>query len=197
MINKLPNSLSELIDLFSKFPGIGKKTAHRLGLHVLHADSSFVTSLSNALINIKEKINACNSCNNFSESELCNICEDKSRDETIICICEDASDIVRFENTGYNGQYHVIESLISPVDGIGPETINLEKILIRLKKVKEVIIAIDSSINGDATTLFLANELSALNLKVTRLARGIPIGSNLDFIDDATLTKSIDDRIEI
>lgn len=197
MINKLPNSLSELIDLLSQFPGVGKKTAHRLGLHILHADSSFVNSLSDALMNIKEKINACKFCNNFSESEVCHICNDKSRDETIICICEDASDIVRFENTGYNGKYHVIESLISPVDGLGPESIKLEKLLNRLNQVKEVIIAIDSSINGDATTLFLANELSSLNLKITRLARGIPVGSNLDFIDDATLTKSLDDRMEI
>ena len=197
MINKLPDSLSELIQLLSNLPGIGKKTANRLGIYMLHADISFVNSLSNALINIKEKINACTFCNNFSESERCYICSDKSRDKTILCICEDASDIVRFENTGYNGQYHVIESLISPLDGLGPESIKLEKLLNRLDGVKEVIIAIDSSISGDATTLFLGNELSCRDLKITRLARGIPVGSNLDFIDDATLTKSFDDRKEI
>ena len=193
----LPPTLIKLIDLFSKFPGIGKKTAHRLGLYVLKSNQKEIEDLAQALVDVKSKINTCESCHNISEMKLCEICMEEKRDNSIICICEEPSDIYLIEKTGFNGIYHVLGGLLSPLDGIGPDDINIDTLIDRSKTASELIIAIDASIEGDATALYIQKEFDENSIKITRLARGLPVGGHIEFVDEATLTRSINDRVEI
>ena len=193
----LPPTLIKLIDLFSKFPGIGKKTAHRLGLYVLKSNQKEIEDLAQALVDVKSKINTCESCHNISEMKLCEICMEEKRDNSIICICEEPSDIYLIEKTGFNGIYHVLGGLLSPLDGIGPDDINIDTLIDRAKTASELIIAIDASIEGDATALYIQKEFDENSIKITRLARGLPVGGHIEFVDEATLTRSINDRVEI
>ena len=151
-----PPSLNKVIDEFSKFPGIGKKTAQRLGMYVLRADELSITSLANSLLSVKQKICFCVDCNNFSESEKCEICNDLKRDRTIICIVEESSDIFLFENAGFKGLYQVLGGVLSPLDGIGPDQLNLKTLMGRLNGVSELIVATNTSVEGDATALYLS-----------------------------------------
>jgi len=196
-MDSMPLSLQKVIDAFSKLPGIGKKTAHRLGLYILKSKKLEVEEFSRALIDLKENINTCEVCHNYSEAELCKICSSDRRDKRTICVCEDPSDIYLLEKTGYNGLYHVLGGLISPLDGVGPDEINFKSLHERSKSVDEIIIATDANVEGDATSLFIHDSLESSNVKVTRLARGLPMGGHLEYIDEATLTRSITDRVEI
>ena len=148
----LPPTLEKVIEGFSKFPGIGKKTAHRLGLHVLKKHTKDVEDFAQALLNVKSKINTCNSCHNIAEAELCEICSDEKRDNSIICICEEPSDIYLIEKTGFQGVYHVLGGLLSPLDGIGPEDLQIDSLMERVKSATELIIATNASIEGEATS---------------------------------------------
>ena len=193
----LPPTLEKVIEGFSKFPGIGKKTAHRLGLHVLKTHAKDVEDFAQALLNVKNKINTCNSCHNIAEAELCEICSDEKRDNTIICICEEPSDIYLIEKTGFQGVYHVLGGLLSPLDGIGPEDLQIDSLMERVKSATELIIATNASIEGEATILYISKLLNSNSIKITRLARGLPVGGHLEYVDEATLTKSMHGRVKI
>ena len=196
-MNGLPPTLNKVIESFSKFPGIGKKTAHRLGLYVLKANSNEIEGLAQALINVKSKISVCNNCHNISETELCEICADEKRDNSIICVCEEPSDIYLIEKTGYRGVYHVLGGLLSPLDGIGPDDLQIDSLMERVKSASELIVATDASVEGDATALYIQKILGSESIKMTRLARGLPVGGHLEYVDEATLTRSIDERVEL
>ena len=193
----LPPTLTKVIESFSKFPGIGKKTAHRLGLYVLKSNSNEIEKLAQALMDVKSKISTCNICHNISESELCEICLDKKRDNSMICICEEPSDIYLIEKTGYRGIYHVLGGLLSPLDGIGPDDLNIDSLIERVKSASELIIATDASVEGDTTALYIQKILDSESITMTRLARGLPVGSHLEYVDEATLTRSINERVEL
>ena len=193
----LPPTLEKVIEGFSKFPGIGKKTAHRLGLHVLKTHSKDVENFAQALLNVKSKINTCNSCHNIAEAELCEICSDEKRDNSIICICEEPSDIYLIEKTGFQGVYHVLGGLLSPLDGIGPEDLQIDSLMERVKSATELIIATNASIEGEATILYISKLLDSNSIKITRLARGLPVGGHLPYVDEATLSRSINERVNL
>lgn len=196
-MESMPPSLQKVIASFARFPGIGKKTAHRLGLHVLKSQRSDIEELSNSLMDVKDKINACKHCHNFSEGELCEICSDEKRDRSVICICQEPADIYLLEKTGYNGIYHVLGGLLSPLDGIGPGELNFDSLKVRIKNTDEVIIATDASVEGDTTALYVSKILEDEDVKLTRLARGLPMGGHLEYVDEATLTRSITERVEM
>ena len=196
-MKSLPSTLNKVIEAFTCFPGIGRKTAHRLGLHVLKSSNIDIENFAQALLDVKNKISTCQVCHNFSEMDQCEICLDVKRDKDIICICEEPSDIFLLEKTGYQGVYHVLGGLISPLDGIGPEELNFDSLSDRAKSASELIIATDASIEGDTTALYISKILDSMEIKITRLARGLPVGGHLEYVDEATLTKSIHDRVEI
>ena len=190
----IPPSLERVIEEFSKFPGIGKKTAQRLGLHVLKSNRENILTLAQALIDVKEKIKTCELCHNISESSPCSLCLDPKRDKTILCIVEDASDILLIEKTGYNGLYHVLGGSISPLEGISSEHIFIDDILDKADQFLEIIISTNAGIDGDTTALYIQKILSDIDVKITRLARGLPVGGQLEYVDEATLAKAIQNR---
>lgn len=195
-----PNSLRNLIESFKLLPGIGEKSAERMAFYVLGLDSEKVSFFSESLKEIKNKIKKCPICNNITEEEQCSICSDESRNKDYLCILEDVKNIFMFEKIGnYHGYYHVLDSLIDPLEGINPEDIGLEKLLKRIKEnsFKEVIIAIKPSIEGETTGLYIKKLLEGMNVKVTRIASGIPIGAEFEYIDSITLERAFNDRKEL
>ena len=200
----LPKSLDSLIDDIAKLPGIGKKSAERLAIFLLDSDRSFLDSLSLNINNLSTRIAQCKICHcfmdSFEESDIgknkCIICDEDTRDQSILCLIKKPSDVI-FEKTGYNGLYHVLGNLLSPIDGVNEDNLNINSLMSRLKDKNEIILAMDASIEGDATALYLSNLLSSTAIKVSRLARGLPIGGTLDHIDQTTLSRSIEDRVEI
>ena len=195
-MNGLPPTLIKVIESFSKFPGIGKKTALRLGLYVLKTHRNEIEELAKALMDVKSKISTCNNCHNISEVDICDICSDNKRDKSIICICEEPSDIYLIEKTGFKGVYHVLGGLLSPLDGIGPDDLHIDSLIERVKSASELIVATDASVEGDATALYIQKILDQ-PIKMTRLARGLPVGGHLEYVDEATLTRSINERVEL
>ena len=196
-MSALPKTLEKIIDSLSRLPGIGKKTAQRLGMYMVKMDQDFILDFANALIDMKHNIYSCPKCNNFCESETCSICSDSTRNSNMICIVENPSDIVLFENTGFNGFFHVLGGLLSPLDGISPEDLSFDSLLDRLEGVKEIIVAIGTSVEGETTSLYLVNLLKEYDVKITRLSQGLPVGGHLEYIDEATLEKSFIERVEI
>ena len=190
----IPPSLEKVIEEFSRFPGVGKKTAQRLGLHVLKSSRENMMSLAQALIDVKEKIKTCELCHNISETTPCPLCLDSKRDKTVLCVVEDSSDIMLIEKTGYNGLYHVLGGTISPLEGIGPEHIFIDDLLNKSDKFKEIIISTNAGIDGDTTALYIQKLLSDKDIQITRLARGLPVGGQLEYVDEATLAKAIENR---
>jgi len=193
----LPKSLEKVIDSFSRLPGIGKKTAQRLGMYIMKMDSDFISDFANALLEIDNSVYSCSVCNNFSDSELCSICSDTKRSSNMICVVENSSDIILFENTGFNGMFHVLGGLISPLDGISPDDLSIAALLDRLGDVEEIILATGTSVEAEATSLYLVNLFKPFNVQVSRLSQGIPIGGHLEYIDKATLEKSFLERVKI
>ncbi len=191
-----PNTLKELILRFSKLPGIGKKTAERLSIYILNSNKEETIEFSNALVNLKDSISTCKICNCFIEYE-CQICNNENRIKDFLCIVKDPTDVFLIEKSGFKGLYHVLGGLISPFDGITPEKLNIDLLSERLKTIKEVIIAIEPSHDGDITTIYLSDIVKKKGIKVSRLARGVPVGTSLEFIDEVTLSHSINDRVEI
>ena len=192
-----PESLQNLIKQFSKLPGVGKKTAERLSIYILNANTDQVLDFSKSLKNLKDTIESCSICNCLIEGELCHICNDAYRNDEILCVVKDPTDIFLIEKSSFKGKYHVLGGLISPLDGISPENLNFDSLFKRLGDIKEVILAIDPSQEGDMTILYLNDKLKNEKIKVSRLARGIPVGSSIEFIDQTTLTHSLNDRVEI
>ncbi len=194
-MNSFPDSLNNLIDEFSRFPGIGKKTAQRMAFHVLNSTNNLADELSHAIQSLKSKIRFCEKCHGISEDVLCQICSDPRRDSTSICVVENPADIYTFEKTNiFKGLYHVLGGVLSPLDGIGPDDLNINSLIERVNTDDEILVATNATIEGEATCLYLANILEKESVKVTRLARGLPIGGDLEFVDDATIMRAIEDR---
>ena len=194
-MNSFPDSLNNLIDEFSRFPGIGKKTAQRMAFYVLNSTNNLADDLSHAIQSLKSKIRFCEKCHGISEDVICQICSDPRRDSTSICVVENPADIYTFEKTNiFKGLYHVLGGVLSPLDGIGPDDLNINSLIERVNTDDEILVATNATIEGEATCLYLANILEKESVKVTRLARGLPIGGDLEFVDDATIMRAIEDR---
>ncbi|HTX98599.1 MAG TPA: recombination mediator RecR [Bacteroidota bacterium] len=190
-------SLQQLIDEFAAFPGIGRKTAQRLALHVLKLPREEVVRMANSLIAVKDKIRHCSVCSNITEQDPCVICSSTRRDRSLICVVEEPNDVIALEKTNeYRGLYHVLGGSLSPLDGIGPEQLRIKELLGRISnEVGETILAMNPNVEGEATTIYLTKLLKPLGVKVSRLARGLPVGGDLEFSDEATLTRALEGRI--
>ena len=190
--------LEKLVSELSKLPGIGRKSAQRLSFYFLRQSKSEVEELARTLIEVKDKIISCKTCFNFTEISPCSICSSEHRNRSVICVVEEPTDLMAIERSGeYKGLYHVIGGVISPLDGIGPEDLHIKELLNRLDSVEEVIIATNPSIEGETTTLYLQREIKKQNIKVSRIARGIPMGSALEHADQVTLVRAFEGRMEI
>ena len=190
-------TLARLVKLLARMPGIGPKTAQRLALHLLRADDEDVTGMGRLILELKEKVSFCRTCGAITEEAECAICKDPGRSRDVLCVVEEPGDVIVLENTGhYRGVYHVLHGVLSPVDGIGPENLNLQHFeeRVRAENVKEVIVATNPTVEGDATALYIARVLKQIGCTVTRLARGLPMGGTLEFADDVTLTRAIERR---
>jgi recombination protein RecR len=190
-------TLAALVKAFSRLPGIGAKTAQRLTMFVLRSPDEVGETLGQLLMAIREKVRFCDTCGSITETQLCAICTDPGRDPELICVVEEPQDVLTIEKTGrYRGRYHVLHGVLSPIDGITPEKLNLAGLGGRVRggKVKEVIVATNPTIEGDTTALYITKSLAASGVTVTRLARGLPMGGTLEFADDSTLAKAIECR---
>lgn len=197
---KYPTTLLNLIESFKKLPGIGEKTAERLALSMLSMDDSVINMFSESISNLKKNIKRCEICNNLSESSLCTICEDKERNKNIICVVEEPKNIILFEKLNiFDGYYHVLDGLISPIDGINPEDINIQTLINRVKndKIKEIILALKPSIEGETTSLYISKILEEQNVKITKIAYGIPMGAEMDYVDSLTLELALENRMDV
>ncbi len=193
-----PKSANLLIEQLAKLPGIGKATAQRLAFFILKSDQKDNIALASAIKEIKENIRFCFECGIMSESEICKICTDQTRDSSIICVVEEPQDIYSFEKTNsFKGKYHVIGGVLSPLDGIGPDDLNLDSLYKRVVSGMEVILATNPSVEGDTTCLYLSKKLEELGVNVTRLARGLPVGSDLEYMDELTLVRAMEGRTSI
>ena len=195
-----PTTIKNLIDCYKKLPGIGAKTAERLALASMEMDQDAIDLFSKSLVDIKTKIKHCTICNNLSETEKCLICTDNMRNKSIVCVVEDPKNIIAIEKIGtYNGTYHVLNGLISPLDGINPEDVNIPTLLDRIDKenIKEVILALKPNIEGETTALYINRKLKDKNVVVTKIAHGIPLGADMEYIDTLTLSMALDDRKKI
>ncbi len=194
-MQSLPSSVNKLIEELSNFPGIGKKTAQRLAFYILKTHKNKVFSLSKSINDVKSKIIFCSICHGITEIDPCLICKDENRNN-IICIVEDAQDVFVFEKTNsFSGKYHVLGGALSPLDGIGPDELNIDSLTKRIKPNMEVLVATNSNIEGETTSLYLNKLLSSFkDIKVTRLARGLPVGGDLEYIDQATLIRAMEGR---
>ena len=192
--------LANLIDCFQKLPGIGPKSAQRIAFYLLKMPMSEVQKFAQSMLTAKETIHYCDICFNMSETNPCEICSATNRDNSTICVVAETKDLVAIENTNeYKGKYHVLQGLISPIDGIGAEDIRIKELLHRIaqNEIKEIIIALNPSVEGEATSLYLTKLLKPFNIKVTRIAFGLPIGSDIEYADEITLAKAIECRREI
>jgi len=185
---------------FSKLPGIGLKSGSRLAFHMLGMNDEAVLSFTQAVINLKKNIVICEICSGISDSKICSICSDNSREKRVICVVESAKDILTIESSnGYHGLYHVLNGVISPLDGIGPEELNIKSLIERCQsnEIEEIIIALNPTIEGDATSLYLSKLLSSSSIHVARIAHGLPVGGDIEFADGPTIIKSIEGRVKI
>ena len=193
-----PQSVERLISEFAKFPGIGKKTAQRMAFHILMSNNEHSAHLAQAVMDVKTKILLCSACGGITEDDPCHICSDPRRDKNLICVVEDPADIYAFERMGiFRGLYHVLGGVISPLDGIGPDSLTIDRLLTRIQEGMEIILATNASIEGDTTALYLGKILNGKGVEVTRLARGIPVGGELEYIDEATLQRAIEGRTQL
>jgi len=197
-VNNFPSKLVEdAVNELSRLPGIGKKTALRLALHLLKKNPETSLSLGNAIINMRQNINFCKSCHNISDTDICHICSNAYRDKTTVCVIEDVRDMIAIENTNqYSGVYHILGGIISPMDGIGPDDLNISTLISKVSDnhVKEIILALRTTIEGDTTNFYLYKKLKEFKLKVSIIARGIAIGDEIEYADEITLGRSILNR---
>ncbi len=195
-----PKPILDLIDSYSLLPGIGRKTATRLAFHTLKMNDNDINNFAKSLVELKEKLTNCEVCHRLSETSVCDICTDNSRDKSTICVVANDNDLVAMENMQqYRGVYHVLDGLISPMDGIGPLDINIKSLFERAQDpiVKEIILATNSSPEGEGTASFISKYLKNTDIKVTRIAQGISFGSDIEYVDEVTLSRAISGRIEI
>ncbi len=192
--------LARLIEEFYRLPGIGPKSAQRLAYYLLRMPAADARSLAEAIVEVKEKVTLCSICQNVTEIDPCRICTDSARDRSIMCVVEEPLDILALERTGsYHGLYHVLHGAISPMDGIGPDDLKVSELLDRLRggETKEIILATNPNLEGEATSMYLSRLIGPLGLRVTRLARGLPAGGDLEYADDLTLTRALEGRQEM
>ncbi len=192
-----PSSIQKLIESFSKLPGIGEKTAERLAMHVLRAPRSEAEQLSSSIKGIKEKVRLCSMCFAFSDTDICNLCSDQRRTSSILCVVEQPPDMVAIEKSGsFAGLYHILQGVLSPMNGIGPDSIRIKELISRIAqgKIKEVIIATSTNVEGEATAAYLAERLENYPVKVTRIASGVPMGGDLKYVDQVTLKRAMETR---
>lgn len=198
----LPDPLQKLIHAFERLPGIGPKSASRLAFYLLRADPSISEELAEALTRLEDKVSFCEECFNITMAgrERCEVCESPNRDEGVICVVEEALDVLALERTGgYFGRYHVLHGVMSPIEGIGPDDIKIQPLLERVARggVKEIILATNPSMEGDTTAMYIQGQLEGLDLRITRLARGLPVGGDLEYADQNTLLRALSGRQEM
>jgi len=192
--------LAKLIHHFSKLPGIGAKTAMRLAFHVIKMDEDAVKQFAEDMQTAKAGIRTCKTCGNLTDKEICHICADTRRDASVICVVEDFKDVLAFERGGeYRGLYHVLGGVLSPIEGNGPEDLNLKSLILRLKDdtVKEIILATNPDVKGEATAVYIQKLIAPIGVRVSRIAHGVPVGGDLEYTDEVTLQKALDGRREV
>lgn len=200
MSNMYEGIVQDLIEEFAKLPGVGPKGATRIAFHLLNSDNAEVAKLAEVLREVKEKVRFCKQCYNVAQNELCRICADTRRDQTLICVVEEPKDVLAIERTReFRGKYHVLGGAISPIDGIGPDDLRIKELMSRLSddSISEVILATDPNLEGEATATYLARLLAPLGLKVTRLASGLPVGGDLEYADEITLGRAFEGRRQV
>ncbi|MCE1164605.1 MAG: recombination mediator RecR [Bacteroidetes bacterium] len=200
MVN-ISGTLETLVTELTKLPSIGRKTAQRLAMFIIKQQRADVEKLSKALIEIKDKIKFCSVCCNITEDEVCRICSSEKRNRSVICVVEEPQDVYAIEKTNeYRGLYHVLHGRISPLDGVGPNDIRIKELLYRLEdnhEIKEIILALNPTVEGETTILYLGKIIKPLEIKITRIARGIPIGSDIELTDEVTLAKALEGRVAV
>ncbi|HWP47114.1 MAG TPA: recombination mediator RecR [Candidatus Limnocylindrales bacterium] len=199
-VARYTESVAKLIDELVKLPGIGEKTAQRLTFFLLKMPVEDVRRLAKALIDLKEKIGYCSECGNLTEKELCNICSDPRRDRKVICVVEEPNDLLAIEKTGgYKGVYHVLMGSLSPLEGVGPDDIQIKSLLNRIQRESrnEIILATNPNVEGEATAMYISRLLKPLGIKITRIAHGIPVGGDLEYADEVTMARALEGRREI
>lgn len=197
---KMPEPVARLVDAFSRLPGVGPKTASRLTFYLLRSGEELATELAEALADLHRRLTYCEVCFNITETSPCPICQDDQRDREMICVVEEPLDVLAIEKTGaYLGLYHVLHGVISPVDGIGPDELRFKELVERLRHnpLKEVILATNLSLEGEATAMYLERQIAPLGTRITRLARGLPVGGDLEYADPITLTRALEGRREV
>lgn len=195
-----PEPISKLMDSFMKLPGIGPKTAVRLAFYVLNMKDDDVLDFANALVNAKRELTHCSICGHITDKEICVVCSDPNRDESIICVVEDPKDVIAMEKMKeYKGKYHVLHGAISPMDGIGPEDINVPDLINRLKneEVEELILATNANIEGEATAMYISRLVKPSGIRTTRIAHGLPVGGDLEYADEVTLSRALEGRRDL
>lgn len=195
-----PEPIQRLIEAFHRLPGIGPKSAQRLAYHVLRASEQEASALAQALLDVKQRIRFCSLCMNITEADPCAFCQDSRRDHTVVCVVEQPLDVLAIERSGgFRGLYHVLHGVLNPMDGIGPEHIHVRELVVRLQtgEIQEVIMATNPSLEGEATAMYIQRLIGPAGLKVTRLARGLPSGADLEYTDDVTLARALEGRQEI
>lgn len=192
--------ITRLIEEFSKLPGVGRKTAQRLAFHIINMNTNDVEALSKAIIDAKREIRYCSICCNITDTDPCSMCSNKSRDSSVICVVEDPRDVAAMERTReFKGQYHVLNGVISPMDGIGPDMLKIKELIQRLgnQEVKEIIMATNPTIEGEATAMYIARLVKPMGIKVTRIAHGLPVGGDLEYADEVTISKALEGKRNI
>lgn len=195
-----PKSIKDLIDCLKKLPGVGEKTAERYALKIINFDEDLINLFSKSIVDTKYKVKRCSICNNLTEDDICSICADVNRNNEILCIVDDVKNVILFEKMGsFKGKYHIMNGLISPLDDIGPDDIGVDKLVSRIKSenIKEIVLAVKPSIEGETTSLYISKVLSNVNVKVTKIAHGIPLGADMDYIDMLTLELALENRKEV
>lgn len=198
-------ALEKLVHELSRLPGIGPKTAQRLAYYILQSQADYTDRLSEALHRVRAEVKTCPQCFNYTDADICRYCEDHHRHDDILCIVEEPSDIMRIESSGvYRGRYHVLHGALAPLEGIGPDNLKIKELIHRInraetenKPIREIILALDADLEGDTTVLYLNKILNGKNLKITRIAHGVPIGSDIDYIDDRTMGRALENRVEL
>ncbi|ALS25645.1 recombination mediator RecR [Paenibacillus cisolokensis] len=195
-----PEPIAKLIDSFTRLPGIGPKTAARLAFHVLRMKEDDVIDFAKALVSVKRNLHYCSICCNITDVDPCRICQDKTRDPSVICVVQESKDLVAMERTKeYQGQYHVLQGAISPMEGIGPDEVRIAELLKRLEdeRVQELILATNPNIEGEATSMYISRLVKPFGIRVTRIAHGLPVGGDLEYADEVTLSKALEGRREL
>lgn len=195
-----PESIKNLIHCYKKLPGVGEKTAERFALASLNLDDNIIELFSNSLVDVKRRVKRCSKCNHLSDDDLCMICKDQTRNSSVICVVEEPKNVVLFEKVGsFHGLYHVLDGLISPLDGINPEDLKISSLMKRVEEenIEEIIIAVRPSVEGETTALYLARMLEQTNVRVSKIAHGVPLGADMEYMDSLTLEMALEDRKEV